>query len=182
MNRHWWLTAGAAMLAAASSAHAQLRLGRDPILTNIHSAELPTQPNSVPAEFNFFGDSAPGNRLNNTGSLQLPAETKGGYLEILVFQDGRELRGTRLDSEGPIIRWSRPDASEPLRFPRSEIRKILSPSAWEKPLSDDKFSDPAAIFAEAASAGAASLPLAALSWLYFLAGLPALAPRDILVF
>ncbi|HEY2342732.1 MAG TPA: hypothetical protein VGH90_06870, partial [Chthoniobacteraceae bacterium] len=92
---------------------------------------------TVPTGTNLFGDEiahdlrriAAGQAATNENSRAAGSE------QVLVFQNRRQLRGriVALDKEGVI--WSRPDASEPLRFPLATLRRIVlgpRPKAFER--------------------------------------------------
>ncbi|HEY2343404.1 MAG TPA: hypothetical protein VGH90_10260, partial [Chthoniobacteraceae bacterium] len=48
-----------------------------------------------------------------------------GYTQILMFQDGRQLRGELVSMGKDGIVWRRPDADVPIRFSKTEVRKII---------------------------------------------------------
>ena len=64
-----------------------------------------------------------------------------GFEHALVFHDGRQLRGGLAELTKSEVVWRRPDAGEPLRFPRDEVRRVvLSPDA-ERGRSDGREMD-----------------------------------------
>ncbi|HSI10563.1 MAG TPA: hypothetical protein VK961_00905 [Chthoniobacter sp.] len=87
---------------------------------------------SLPADTNLFGgdlsqqESGASPRPGKGGQPNLARE---GYGQTLVFKDGRELRGEVVEINGEQIIWKRPDASQPLRFMRSEVRRIVTGSS-----------------------------------------------------
>ena len=53
-----------------------------------------------------------------------------GYQHLLVFHDGRQLSGQIVSLSDDTIVWRRPDANEPMRFSRDEVRRLVfAPSA-----------------------------------------------------
>jgi hypothetical protein len=48
---------------------------------------------------------------------------------LLVFHDGRQLSGQIVSLSGDAIVWRRPDANEPMRFSRDEVRRLSSRQA-----------------------------------------------------
>ncbi|MEI9892629.1 MAG: hypothetical protein WDN28_01585 [Chthoniobacter sp.] len=107
MNRFRWLTTGAAMLAMAG-VHAQ---------------------QSLPPDVNLFGGDLPGPRQNGGRGADKTSAAVAGYAQTLVFSDDRELRGELLEITADEIVWRRPDAGAALRFPRGEVRRILTTPA-----------------------------------------------------
>ena len=70
-----------------------------------------------------------------------PRERVAGFDHALVFHDGRQLRGVLTELTKSEVVWRRPDAGEPLRFPRDEVRRVvLSPDA-ERGHSDGRETD-----------------------------------------
>ncbi|MEP6670576.1 MAG: hypothetical protein ABJF10_15555 [Chthoniobacter sp.] len=132
MNRHRWLTAGAALLVATVSAHAQLRLENQPPPAAFDTLPARTK-NATAPEVNFFGNEAAQQRASGESAVPPARQAEGGYAQTLVFPDGRELHGKMIASEGEYILWQRPDASETLRFagdavghmPMSEVLRNL---------------------------------------------------------
>jgi hypothetical protein len=88
-------------------------------------------PNLSP-DANLFGDLAEQNGsvvVRRGGSANKAAVAKEGYGQTLVFKDGRELRGEVVEITKEQILWKRPDASEPLRFTRNDVRRIVTGTA-----------------------------------------------------
>jgi hypothetical protein len=53
-----------------------------------------------------------------------------GYEHLLLFRDGRQLRGRILSAGKDEILWKRPDFSEPLHLPRTGVHRVyLTPDA-----------------------------------------------------
>jgi hypothetical protein len=91
----------------------------------------PAQQMGLPAETNLFGDDLV-RKLDpqanvvrfQTPDVGKPKAKVAGYEQALIFQDGRQLRGTLGELTKDEVTWKRPDASEPLRFARAEVRRI----------------------------------------------------------
>src|SRR4051794_37952578 len=111
MKRSRWMTICAALIAAANA-----------------SAQ-------VPSDIDLFSDDLPAPpvraRIVNGVRVQqaqppapappaLPAE----FRQVLVFHNGRQLRGELVEMTKDEIVWRRKDAGEPLRFARAEVRRI----------------------------------------------------------
>lgn len=111
MNRSRWLSILAATLASGGlMARAQLGL---PPETNLFSNEIAQKFNEerrMPANGGNAGDKA---------------RNVEGYAHVLVFHDGRQICGEVVEITKDEIVWRRPDASEALRFPRSEVRRVI---------------------------------------------------------
>lgn len=84
---------------------------------------------SLPADTNLFGGDLPqqnGDSSLGRGAPDTASLAREGYGQTLVFRNGRELRGEVLGIDPEQVVWKRPDASEPLRFPRQEVRRIVT--------------------------------------------------------
>jgi len=90
-----------------------------------------------PPDTNLFGNDfvktidirAGGVVLENNprGKKSAPIE---GYENLLLFRDGRQLRGRLMSVGRDEIIWSRPDFNESLHFPRMDARRVfLTPDA-----------------------------------------------------
>lgn len=103
------------------------------------TASLPAQFDRPP-ETDLFGDDIV-RKLDLDGGQIRPADQGdaapkaqpkiGGFEHALVFQDGRQLRGELEELTKDEVVWRRPDASEPLRFPRDEIRRVTLVASTE---------------------------------------------------
>ena len=93
----------------------------------------------LPADTDLFGDDIVRKidieergrmRFGGDEEARKPKEKVAGFDHALVFQDGRQLRGELAElTKGEVV-WRRPDAGEPLRFARDEVRRIvLAPGA-----------------------------------------------------
>ena len=83
---------------------------------------------SLPPDINFFGGNLPQPSRNGNGTAE-KAPAAAGYGQVLVFGDGHELRGELMEVTREEILWRRPDAGETLRFPRSEVRRVVTGAA-----------------------------------------------------
>lgn len=84
---------------------------------------------SFPVDMNLFGGDLPqqeGGSSRRPGTEGQSPLAREGYGQTLVFKDGRELRGEVVEISQDQVVWKRADASEPLRFPRSEVRRIVT--------------------------------------------------------
>ncbi|HEY2341721.1 MAG TPA: hypothetical protein VGH90_01770, partial [Chthoniobacteraceae bacterium] len=94
---------------------------------------------AVPEGADLFGDELV-RKLSDGASKSAVSKqvtsSPEGYSHTLVFQDGRQLRGELVSLGKEAIVWRRPDASEPLQFVRSLIRRIVlsEPSIVPKPV------------------------------------------------
>ena len=89
----------------------------------------------LPAETNLFGDDIV--RKIDVGGRFAGGEDEGGrkprakvpgFDHALIFHDGRQLRGELVELTKSEVVWRRPDASEPLRFARDGVlRMVLAP-------------------------------------------------------
>jgi hypothetical protein len=84
---------------------------------------------TLPADINLFGDDFPpreGRRVvvNSPAADQTKTPTED-YQQTLLFHNGRQLRGTLAEVTKDEVMWRRKDASEVLRFPRADIRRVL---------------------------------------------------------
>ena len=121
---------------------------------------------AVPAGTNLFGDD-----LVQMLPLLPLLPVHDGYSQTLIFQDGRQLRGEIVSLGKDEIVWRRPDASEPLRFARTQIRRIalvqepaVSTPAWGEVGSQNAALSPAL---EAGGAAIrATVKLGGADWLY----------------
>ena len=100
------------------------------------SGTLPAQL-ALPPETNLFGDDIVrkidvGGRFAGGEEMEdaKPKPKVPGFGHALVFQDGRQLRGELVELTKREVVWRRPDASEPFRFARDEVwRVVLAPGA-----------------------------------------------------
>ncbi|HEV7866396.1 MAG TPA: hypothetical protein VGO90_01840 [Chthoniobacteraceae bacterium] len=102
------------MLGGASAAQSVL-----PARTDLFSDEIVHK---------FPAENAHGRFVDVTGDVASETRPKPdipGYSQALLFQDGRQLRGEIVSLSATEIVWGRPDCSEPLRFPREQIRRAL---------------------------------------------------------
>ncbi|MDR3406288.1 MAG: hypothetical protein P4L99_27640 [Chthoniobacter sp.] len=111
MNRHRWLTAGAALLVAAGV-----------------QAQAP-----LPPDINFFGGNLPALPRNDGAAAAKGNVAVAGDARVLVFGDGRELRGELVEITPEEILWRRADAREVLHFPRRAVRRIATESQANDP-------------------------------------------------
>jgi hypothetical protein len=88
-----------------------------------------------PPDTNLFGSDfvktfdirAGGIVMQNDNRAKKPAKIEG-YEGLLLFRDGRQLRGRMVSIGQDEIIWKRPDFSEPLHFQRTDVRRaFLSP-------------------------------------------------------
>jgi hypothetical protein len=92
---------------------------------------------AAPPGTNLFGDeivrkieTPPGKRF---GDVPPPSDDEAkavqakavGYTQVLIFQNERQLRGEIVSLSKDEVVWRRPDASAPIRFPRSTIRRLI---------------------------------------------------------
>ncbi|HEY3897032.1 MAG TPA: hypothetical protein VGM54_00360 [Chthoniobacter sp.] len=91
------------------------------------SGQLP-----FPSDIDFFGDDLPKKGpppLMIQGRVVVrtppPARDPNDKSQILVFRDGEQVHGQILAIDEDGILWKREDASEPLRFPRDSLRRIV---------------------------------------------------------
>ena len=100
------------------------------------AASLPLRAQlGLPAETNLFGDEIV--RKIDIGGRFAGGEDEGGrkprakvpgFDHALIFHDGRQLRGELVELTKSEVVWRRPDASEPLRFARDGVlRMVLAP-------------------------------------------------------
>ena len=107
-----------------------LRLGCTAFLAGTLRAQL-----GLPAETNLFGEDIV--RKIDVGGRFAGGEDEGGrkpkpkvpgFDHALIFHDGRQLRGELVALTKSEVVWGRPDASEPLRFARDGVlRMVLAP-------------------------------------------------------
>ena len=100
------------------------------------AASLPLRAQlGLPAETNLFGEDIVrkidvGGRFaggGDEGGRKSRAKVPG-FDHALIFHDGRQLRGELAELTKSEVVWRRPDASEPLRFPREGVlRMVLAP-------------------------------------------------------
>jgi hypothetical protein len=92
------------------------------------SANARAQEEAIP-EINFFGDDFPAGqpriRMVNQANRPPPRTQPGDYQQTLLFQNGRQIRGELVAVSKEEVIWRRKDASEPLRFPRADVRRIF---------------------------------------------------------
>ncbi len=85
----------------------------------------------APAEVNLFGDDFPPLENRMRGGLIRPATAprtpapNPDYQQTLIFHNGRQLRGELAGITRDEVVWRRKDASEPLRFARADVRRVL---------------------------------------------------------
>lgn len=79
---------------------------------------------TLPPDIDLFGDTAVLEKRMQNSNRQDENKTADTYRQTLVCGDGRELRGELVEINKDEIVWRREDASEPLRFPRAEVRRI----------------------------------------------------------
>jgi hypothetical protein len=84
---------------------------------------------SSPAEINLFGNDFPPMEgrirfFNQAGKTNAPAP-KPDDQQTLLFHNGRQLRGELAEVTKDEVLWRRKDVSEPLRFSRADVRRVL---------------------------------------------------------
>src|SRR6266849_4948980 len=90
----------------------------------ILSAAAAQEQVTLPADTNLFGDDFPQQNQQVRGRrvvVQQAAKARppaAGYSQTLIFQDSRQIHGELVEISKEEIVWRRPDASEPIRFPR----------------------------------------------------------------
>ncbi len=103
------------------------------------TARLPAQV-GLPPGADLFGDEIVQKLNFVNGGMRInggdeeggkPAAKVTGLDHALVFHDGRQLRGALVELTREEIVWLRPDVSEPLRFGRREVRRIVLAEAAE---------------------------------------------------
>ncbi|MEP6670578.1 MAG: hypothetical protein ABJF10_15565 [Chthoniobacter sp.] len=99
----------------------------------ILSAALAQAQVTLPPDIDFFGGDLLRAPQNDGGEAGKASPATAGYAQTLVFSDGRELRGELVEMTRDEIIWRRPDAGEALRFPRSEVRRIVTGPAGVEP-------------------------------------------------
>lgn len=88
----------------------------------------------LPAGVDFFGDppaTAPASDSDDADTPH-PAQPPG-YAHVVLFRDGRQLRGAISALENGVILWRRPDMSERIRIPAREVRRIIFKLEPESP-------------------------------------------------
>jgi hypothetical protein len=82
----------------------------------------------LPVEVNLFGNDFPKPQawLNVVQPRpEHPVRPAPDYEQTLLFRNGRQLHGELVAVAEEEVVWHRKDASEPLRFPRAEVLRIL---------------------------------------------------------
>jgi hypothetical protein len=88
----------------------------------------------APGELNLFGNDFPGpetrpmvvnGRQANVAVGNSAPKVAEGYEQALIFHNGRRLRGELAEVTKDEVLWRRKDASEPLRFARADVRRVL---------------------------------------------------------
>ena len=96
---------------------------------------------ALPAETNLFGDDIV-RKINVGGGEEVesakPKLKVPGFDHALVFHDGRLLRGELMELTKSEVVWRRPDASEPLRFARDEVRRVVLAASAESDNSEER--------------------------------------------
>ncbi len=113
----------------AGRSHLASTLGRLLLGAAMLSTSLAQDDLNLPPDANLFGGDLPqqnGSTVNGGGAANKASAAKEGYGQTLIFKDGRELRGEVVEISKEQILWKRPDASEPLRFTRNEVRRIVT--------------------------------------------------------
>jgi hypothetical protein len=87
---------------------------------------------NLPSDINLFGDDFV-QKLTEGGRRLMPKERSpdkvDGFRHTLLFQDGRQLRGELVEVTKDEIVWRRADTAAPLRFLRSDVRRLaLAPA------------------------------------------------------
>ncbi len=114
-----WLSLGIALFTGSAALHAQVHPAPG---VNLFGDEVVKKLKRDPG-MRFFRPTEP--EANDSAPQKIE-----GYAHALIFQDGSQLRGEIVALNKKELLWSRPDVSEPIRFLRSDIRKIiLTPSA-----------------------------------------------------
>lgn len=103
------------------------------------TSRLPAQV-GLPPGADLFGDEIVQKLDHVNGVMRMnggdeehgkPVAKVTGLDHALAFHDGRQLRGTLVELTREEIVWRRPDVNEPLRFARSEVRRIVLAEAAE---------------------------------------------------
>lgn len=113
----------------ATRSHLASTLGRLFLGAAMFSTALAQDDLNLPPDANLFGGDLPqqnGSPVRGTSAANRTTAAKEGYGQTLIFKDGRELRGEVVEISKEQILWKRPDASEPLRFTRNEVRRIVT--------------------------------------------------------
>ena len=84
----------------------------------------------APAEIDLFGDGLVravdySDRFQFAQRSTAAPPEVAGFRDLVLFQDGRQLHGELLALTADHVVFSRPDASEPLRLPRAEVRRVI---------------------------------------------------------
>ncbi len=87
---------------------------------------------ALPPDTDLFGDDIV-RKIDVGGRFAGGEEVEGakpkakvpGFDHALVFHDGRQLRGELVELTKSEVVWRLPDASEPLRFSRDEVRRVV---------------------------------------------------------
>ena len=87
-------------------------------------AQAPISP-SAPGGLNLFGDGTVAKLSANVAPSLPTTDTRKGLNQFVIFQDGRQLRGGLVSLGKEELVWRRPDVSEPLHFPRADVRCIV---------------------------------------------------------
>ncbi len=119
-----WSRAAALLLAVATVAPAQIPLGADVEIFGDDPApvQAPVQDVIRPAANLLMGIFGARRRTVTNGEPKSP--TVPGMEQLIIFQDGRQMRGKLVEIAGNEVVWSRPDISQPLRFGRKDVRRI----------------------------------------------------------
>ena len=117
-----------------------LRLGCTAFLAGTLRAQL-----ALPPEMNLFGDDIVrkidvGARFGGGEEVESakPKPKLPGFDHALVFHDGRQLRGELVELTKSEVVWRRPDAGEPLRFARDEVRRVVLAASAESDNSEGR--------------------------------------------
>ena len=101
------------------------------LLVAVCAGPLAQAQSSLPTDINFFAEDL-AKKLPNDGrgrfftpSKESKPEKPDGFQHSLVFQNGRQFRGELTEITKDEIVWRRTDAKTLLRFPRSEIRRVM---------------------------------------------------------
>ena len=101
------------------------------LLAAVCAGALTQAQSPLPTDINFFADEL-AQKLPDEGRGRFFTPSNGskpqkadGFQHTLVFQNGRQFRGELSEITKDEIVWKRADAKTPLRFPRSEIRRVL---------------------------------------------------------
>ena len=108
-----------------------------------------------------------GARKKAMAALEPKAPKVTGMEHVLLFHDGRQMRGKLVEITKESIAWSRVDVNEPLKFGRKDVRRIsLRGRLPSEEAQFEIFAQPPKANAEAEATSQATVRLAGSDWLH----------------